>query len=152
MAAKSRIIEFTNEELNDYANRKTNFLYLSEKYHAARGTISNSLRASGRQDVIDRIEFNRTLGASKLSVSQIEKALKRIDGGEAIRSVAIDLDVDHQTLRYHMKKAGVVAKRPEPKIIEEQPKINHVKISNKIKTPKNSFTKYQSLMTSSMQM
>jgi hypothetical protein len=105
--AKKRVIEFTPEEINKYLTGRHTLATLGEIHGAAKPTVSASLHATGRADVIAKIEYNRTQGAAKLTQEQIATVIERVKNGEYPRDIAPELDIDAGALRYHLKKAGI---------------------------------------------
>jgi hypothetical protein len=101
---KKRVIEFTPEEINKYLTGRHTLATLGEIHRAAKPTVSASLHATGRADVIAKIECNRTQGAAKLTQEQIASVIDRVKNGEYPRDIAPELDVDAGALRYHLKK------------------------------------------------
>jgi hypothetical protein len=120
---------------------------------AARLTVSSSLRATGRADVIAKIEYNRTQGAAKLTQDQITAVIERVKKGEYPRDIAPELGVDAGALRHHLKKAGIVIpKAPRLKYEDKQPVVRKVSASIAHLIPKNAYTSIHSMMTRAMQL
>ena len=149
---KKRVIEFTPEEINKYLTGRHTLATLGEIHHAAKPTVSASLHATGRADVIARIEHNRTHGATKLTQEQIATVIERVKNGEYPRDIAPELDVDAGALRYHLKKAGInIPKAPRLEYEDRPATIRKVSTSIAHIIPKNAYTSIHSMMTRSMQ-
>jgi len=149
---KKRVIEFTPEEINKYLTGRHTLASLGEIHRAAKPTVSASLHATGRADVIAKIEYNRTQGAAKLTQEQIAIVIERVKKGEYPRDIAPELDVDAGALRYHLKKAGIVIpKAPRLEYEDEPVSIRKVSASIAHLIPKNAYTSIHSMMTRAMQ-
>ena len=149
---KKRVIEFTPEEINKYLTGRHTLATLGEIYRAAKPTVSASLHATGRADVIAKIEYNRTQGAAKLTQEQIQSVIERVKNGEYPRDIAPELDVDAGALRYHLKKAGVnIPKAPRLEYEDRPATIRKVSVSIAHLIPKNAYTSIHSMMTRAMQ-
>ena len=150
---KKRVIEFTPEEINKYLTGRHTLASLGEIHRAAKPTVSASLHATGRADVIAKIEYNRTQGAAKLTQEQIAVVIERVKKGEYPRDIAPELDVDAGALRYHLKKAGIVIpKAPRLKYEDKPVSIRKVSASIAHLIPKNAYTSIHSMMTKAMQL
>jgi hypothetical protein len=151
--SKKRVIEFTEEEIRRYLIGSHTLASLGEVHVAARLTVSSSLRATGRADVIAKIEYNRTQGAAKLTQDQITAVIERVKKGEYPRDIAPELGVDAGALRHHLKKAGIVIpKAPRLKYEDKQPVVRKVSASIAHLIPKNAYTSIHSMMTRAMQL
>jgi hypothetical protein len=149
---KKRVIEFTPEEINKYLTGRHTLATLGEIHRAAKPTVSASLHATGRADVIAKIEYNRTQGAAKLTQEQIASVIERVKNGEYPRDIAPELDVDAGALRYHLKKAGInTPKAPRLKYEDRPATIRKVSPSIAHLIPKNAYTSIHSMMTRAMQ-
>ena len=149
---KKRVIEFTPEEINKYLTGRHTLASLGEIHRAAKPTVSASLHATGRDDVIAKIEYNRTQGAAKLTQEQIAVVIERVKKGEYPRDIAPELDVDAGALRYHLKKAGIVIpKAPRLEYEDKQPVARKVSASIAHLIHKNAYTSIHSMMTRAMQ-
>ena len=149
---KKRVIEFTPEEINKYLTGRHTLASLGEIHRAAKPTVSASLHATGRADVIAKIEYNRTQGAAKLTQDQIASVIERVKNGEYPRDIAPELDVDAGALRYHLKKAGInIPKAPRLEYEDRPATIRKVSTSVAHLIPKNAYTSIHSMMTRSMQ-
>ena len=149
---KKRVIEFTPEEINKYLTGRHTLASLGEIHGAAKPTVSESLRATGRADVIAKIEYNRTQGAAKLTQEQIAVVIERVKNGEYPRDIAPELDVDAGALRYHLEKAGIkIPKAPRLKYEDKPVSIRKVSASIAHLIPKNAYTSIHSMMTRAMQ-
>jgi hypothetical protein len=149
---KKRVIEFTPEEINKYLTGRHTLATLGEIHRAAKPTVSASLHATGRADVIAKIEYNRTQGAAKLTQEQIAAVIERVKNGEYPRDIAPELDVDAGALRYHLKKAGInTPKAPRLKYEDRPATIRKVSVSIAHLIPKNAYTSIHSMMTRAMQ-
>ena len=149
---KKRVIEFTPEEINKYLTGRHTLASLGEIHRAAKPTVSASLHATGRADVIAKIEYNRTQGAAKLTQEQIAIVIERVKKGEYPRDIAPELDVDAGALRYHLKKAGInIPKAPRLKYEDRPATIRKVSASIAHLIPKNAYTSIHSMMTRAMQ-
>lgn len=152
MKRHNRVIEFTEEEISKYLIGRHTLASLGEIHGAAKSTVSASLRATGRADVIAKIEYNRTQGAAKLTQEQIAVVIERVKNGEYPRDIAPELDVDAGALRYHLKKAGIVIpKAPRLEYEDEPVSIRKVSASIAHLIPKNAYTSIHSMMTRAMQ-
>ena len=150
--SKKRVIEFTPEEINKYLTGRHTLATLGEIHRAAKPTVSASLHATGRADVIAKIEYNRTHGAAKLTQEQIAVVIERVKKGEYPRDIAPELDVDAGALRYHLKKAGIhIPKAPRLKYEDKPVSIRKVSASIAHLIPKNAYTSIHSMMTRAMQ-
>ena len=150
--AKKRVIEFTEDEIRGYLIGHHTLASLGEIHGAAKPTVSASLRATGRADVIAKIEYNRTQGAAKLTQEQIAVVIERVKNGEYPRDIAPELDVDAGALRYHLKKAGIVIPKAPRLEYEDKPaSIRKVSASIAHLIPKTRFTQFHSMMTRAMQ-
>ena len=148
---KKRVIEFTPEEINKYLTGRHTLATLGEIHRAAKPTVSASLHATGRADVIAKIEYNRTQGAAKLTQEQIATVIERVKKGEYPRDIAPELDVDAGALRYHLKKAGInIPKAPRLEYEDRPATIRKVSASVAHLIPKNAYTSIHSMMTRSM--
>jgi hypothetical protein len=148
---KKRVIEFTPEEISKYLTGRHSLATLGEIHRAAKPTISASLHATGRADVIAKIEYNRTQGAAKLTQEQIATVIERVKRGEYPRDIAPELDVDAGSLRYHLKKAGInIPKAPRLEYEDRPETIRKVSPSVAHLIPKNAYTSIHSMMTRSM--
>lgn len=152
MKRPKRVIEFTEEEISKYLIGRHTLASLGEIHGAAKPTVSASLRATGRADVIAKIEYNRTQGAAKLTQEQIAVVIERVKNGEYPRDIAPELDVDAGALRYHLKKAGIVIPKA-PRLEYEDKPVSIRKVSTSIAhlIPKNAYTSIHSMMTRAMQ-
>ena len=151
--SKKRVIEFTEDEIRGYLAKRHTLSTLGEAHNAARDTVSASLRATGRADVIAKIEYNRTQGAAKLTQEQITAVIERVKKGEYPRDIAPELDVDAGALRYHLKKAGIVIqKAPRLEYEDKPPVARKVSASVAHLIPKTRFTRFHSMMTRAMQL
>ena len=149
---KKRVIEFTPEEINKYLTGRHTLATLGEIHRAAKPTVSASLHATGRADVIAKIEYNRTQGAAKLTQEQIQSVIERVKNGEYPRDIAPELDVDAGALRYHLKKAGInIPKAPRLEYEDGPATIRKVSASIAHLIPKNAYTSFHSMMTRAMQ-
>jgi len=149
---KKRVIEFTPEEINKYLTGRHTLATLGEIHRATKTTVSASLHATGRADVIAKIEYNRTQGAAKLTQEQIASVIERVKNGEYPRDIAPELDVDAGALRYHLKKAGInTPKAPRLEYEDRQATIRKVSPSIAHLIPKNAYTSIHSMMTRAMQ-
>ena len=149
---KKRVIEFTEDEIRGYLAKRHTLASLGEIHGAAKPTVSASLRATGRADVIAKIEYNRTQGAAKLTQEQIAVVIERVKKGEYPRDIAPELDVDAGALRYHLKKAGIhIPKAPRLKYEDKPVSIRKVSASIAHLIPKNAYTSIHSMMTRAMQ-
>jgi hypothetical protein len=149
---KKRVIEFTPEEINKYLTGRHTLASLGEIHRAAKPTVSASLHATGRADVIAKIEYNRTQGAAKLTQEQIQSVIERVKNGEYPRDIAPELDVDAGALRYHLKKAGInTPKAPRLEYEDRPATIRKVSTSIARLIPKNAYTSFHSMMTRAMQ-
>ncbi len=149
---KKRVIEFTPEEINKYLTGRHTLATLGEIHRAAKPTVSASLHATGRADVIAKIEYNRTQGAAKLTQEQIQSVIERVKNGEYPRDIAPELDVDAGALRYHLKKAGInIPKAPRLEYEDRPATIRKVSTSIAHIIPKNAYTSFHSMMTRAMQ-
>jgi hypothetical protein len=149
---KKRVIEFTPEEINKYLTGRHTLATLGEIHRAAKPTVSASLHATGRADVIAKIEYNRTQGAAKLTQEQIQSVIERVKNGEYPRDIAPELDVDAGALRYHLKKAGInIPKAPRLEYEDRPATIRKVSASIAHLIPKNAYTSIHSMMTRAMQ-
>ena len=149
---KKRVIEFTPEEINKYLTGRHNLATLGEIHRATKPTVSASLHATGRADVIAKIEHNRTQGAAKLTQEQIASVIERVKNGEYPRDIAPELDVDAGALRYHLKKAGIsIPKAPRLEYEDRPATIRKVSPSIAHLIPKNAYTSFHSMMTRAMQ-
>lgn len=149
---KKRVIEFTEEEISKYLTGRHTLATLGEIHRAAKPTVSASLHATGRADVIAKIEYNRTHGATKLTQEQIQSVIERVKKGEYPRDIAPELDVDAGALRYHLKKAGInIPKAPRLEYEDGPATIRKVSASIAHLIPKNAYTSIHSMMTRSMQ-
>lgn len=150
---KKRVIEFTPEEINKYLTGRHTLASLGEIHRAPKPTVSASLHATGRADVIAKIEYNRTQGAAKLTQDQIAAVIERVKKGEYPRDIAPELDVDAGALRYHLKKAGIVIpKAPRLKYEDRPATIRNVSANVANLIPKTRFTRFHSMMTRVMQL
>ena len=149
---KKRVIEFTEDEIRGYLIGRHTLASLGEIHGAVKPTVSASLRATGRDDVTARIEYNRTQGAAKLTQDQIAAVIERVKKGEYPRDIAPELDVDAGALRYHLKKAGIVIPKA-PRLEYEDKPVSIRKASASIAhlIPKNAYTSIRSMMTRAMQ-
>ena len=153
MKRPKRVIEFTEEEISKYLIGRHTLASLGEIHGATKPTVSASLHATGRADVIAKIEYNRTHGSSKLTQEQIQSVIERVKNGEYPRDIAPELDVDAGALRYHLKKAGIVIpKAPRLEYEDEQPVARKVSASIAHLIPKNAYTSIHSMMTRAMQL
>ena len=149
---KKRVIEFTPEEISKYLTGRHTLATLGEIHRAAKPTVSASLHATGRADVIAKIEYNRTQGAAKLTQEQIQSVIERVKNGEYPRDIAPELDVDAGALRYHLKKAGInIPKAPRLEYEDRPATIRKVSAGIAHLIPKNVYTSIHSMMTRSMQ-
>jgi len=149
---KKRVIEFTPEEINKYLTGRHTLASLGEIHRAAKPTVSASLHATGRADVIAKIEYNRTQGAAKLTQEQIAAVIERVKKGEYPRDIAPELDVDAGALRYHLKKAGIhIPKAPRLEYEDRPATIRNVSANVANLIPKTRFTQFHSMMTRAMQ-
>ena len=150
--SKKRVVEFTEDEIRGYLTKRHTLATLGEAHNAAKDTVSASLRATGRTDVIAKIEYNRTQGAAKLTQEQIADVIERVKKGEYPRDIAPELDVDAGALRYHLKKAGIVIPKA-PRLEYEDKPVSIRKVSASIRhlIPKNAYTSIHSMMTRAMQ-
>ena len=149
---KKRVIEFTPEEINKYLTGRHTLATLGEIHRAAKPTVSASLHATGRADVIAKIEHNRTHGSAKLTQEQIATVIERVKKGEYPRDIAPELDVDAGALRYHLKKAGInIPKAPRLEYEDRPATIRKVSTSIAHLIPKNAYTSIHSMMTRAMQ-
>ncbi len=149
---KKRVIEFTEDEIRGYLIGRHTLTSLGEIHGAAKPTVSASLFATGRADVIAKIEYNRTHGAAKLTQDQIAAVIERVKKGEYPRDIAPELGVDAGALRYHLKKAGIVIpKAPRLKYEDCPTTIRKVSASIAHLIPKNAYTSIHSMMTRAMQ-
>ena len=149
---KKRVIEFTPEEISKYLAGRHTLASLGEIHRAAKPTVSASLHATGRADVIAKIEYNRTQGAAKLTQEQIATVIERVKNGEYPRDIAPELDVDAEALRYHLKKAGIkIKKAPRLKYEDRPATIRKVSPSIAHLIPKNAYTSIHPMMTRAMQ-
>ena len=149
---KKQVIEFTPEEISKYLAGRHTLATLGEIHRAAKPTVSASLHATGRADVIAKIEYNRTQGAAKLTQEQIAAVIERVKNGEYPRDIAPELDVDAGALRYHLKKAGInIPKAPRLEYEDRPETIRKVSPSVAHLIPKNAYTSIHSMMTRSMQ-
>jgi hypothetical protein len=149
---KKRVIEFTEEEISKYLTGRHTLATLGEIHRAAKPTVSASLHATGRADVIAKIEYNRTQGAAKLTQEQIQSVIERVKNGEYPRDIAPELDVDAGALRYHLKKAGInIPKAPRLEYEDRPATIRKVSASIAHLIPKNAYTSIHSMMTRAMQ-
>ena len=149
---KKRVIEFTPEEISKYLTGRHTLASLGEIHRAAKPTVSASLHATGRADVIAKIEYNRTQGAAKLTQEQIASVIERVKNGEYPRDIAPELDVDAGALRYHLKKAGIkIHKAPRLEYEDRPATIRKVSASIAHLIPKNVYTSIHSMMTRAMQ-
>ena len=152
MKRPKRVIEFTEEEIGKYLIGRHTLASLGEIHRAAKPTVSASLHATGRADVIAKIEYNRTQGAAKLTQEQIAAVIERVKKGEYPRDIAPELDIDAGALRYHLKKAGInVPKAPRLEYEDRPATIRKVSPSIAHIIPKNAYTNIHSMMTRSMQ-
>ena len=151
--SKKRVIEFTEDEIRGYLAKRHTLATLGEAHNAAKDTVAASLRATGRSDVIAKIEYNRTQGAAKLTQEQIAIVIERVKKGEYPRDIAPELDVDAGALRYHLKKAGIVIPKA-PRLEYEDKPVSIRKVSASIAhlIPKNAYTSIHSMMTRAMQL
>ena len=150
---KKRVIEFTEEEISKYLTGRHTLASLGEIHRATKPTVPASLHATGRADVIAKIEYNRTQGAAKLTQDQITAVIERVKNGEYPRDIAPELDVDAGALRYHLKKAGIVIpKAPRLKYEDKPVSIRKVSASIAHLIPKNAYTSIHSMMTRAMQL
>ena len=153
MKIHKRVIEFTEEEISKYLIGRHTLASLGEIHGAAKPTVSASLRATGRADVIAKIEYNRTQGAAKLTQEQIAVVIERVKNGEYPRDIAPELDVDAGALRYHLKKAGIVIqKAPRLEYEDTQPVARKVSASVAHLIPETRFTQFHLMMTRAMQL
>ena len=151
--SKKRVIEFTEDEIRGYLTGRHTLASLGEIRGAAKPTVSASLRATGRDDVIAKIEYNRTQGAAKLTQEQIAVVIERVKNGEYPRDIAPELDVDAGALRYHLKKAGIVIqKAPRLEYEDKPPVARKVSASVAHLIPKNAYTSIHLMMTRAMQL
>lgn len=149
---KKRVIEFTQEEISKYLTGRHTLATLGEIHRAAKPTVSASLFATGRADVIAKIEYNRTQGAAKLTQEQIQSVIERVKKGEYPRDIAPELDVDAGALRYHLKKAGIkIPKAPRLEYEDRPATIRKVSAGIAHLIPKNAYTSIHSMMTRAMQ-
>ena len=149
---RKRVIEFTEEEISKYLTGRHTLASLGEIHRAAKPTVSASLHATGRADVIAKIEYNRTQGAAKLTQEQIQSVIERVKKGEYPRDIAPELDVDAEALRYHLKKAGInIPKAPRLEYEDRPATIRKVSTSIAHLIPKNAYTSIHSMMTRAMQ-
>ena len=150
--SKKLVIEFTEDEIRGYLAKRHTLATLGEAHNASKDTVSASLRATGRADVIAKIEYNRTQGAAKLTQEQIAVVIERVKKGEYPRDIAPELDVDAGALRYHLKKAGIVIQKA-PRLEYEDKPVSIRKVSASIAhlIPKNAYTSIHSMMTRAMQ-
>ena len=149
---RKRVIEFTEEEISKYLTGRHTLATLGEIHRAAKPTVSASLHATGRADVIAKIEYNRTQGAAKLTQEQIQSVIERVKNGEYPRDIAPELDVDAGALRYHLKKAGInIPKAPRLEYEDRPATIRKVSTSVAHLIPKNAYTSIHSMMTRAMQ-
>lgn len=149
---KKRVIEFTPEEINKYLTGRHSLATLGEIHRAAKPTVSASLHATGRADVIAKIEYNRTQGAAKLTQEQIQSVIERVKNGEYPRDIAPELDVDAGALRYHLKKAGInIPKAPRLEYEDRPATMRKVSTSIAHLIPKNAYTSIHLMMTRAMQ-
>ena len=149
---KKRVIEFTEEEISKYLTGRHTLATLGEIHRAAKPTVSASLHATGRADVIAKIKYNRTQGAAKLTQDQIASVIERVKNGEYPRDIAPELDVDAGALRYHLKKAGInIQKAPRLEYEDRPATIRKVSASIAHLIPKNAYTSIHSMMTRAMQ-
>ena len=149
---RKRVIEFTEEEISKYLTGRHTLATLGEIHRAAKPTVSASLHATGRADVIAKIEHNRTHGSAKLTQEQIATVIERVKKGEYPRDIAPELDVDAGALRYHLKKAGInIPKAPRLEYEDRPATIRKVSTSIAHLIPKNAYTSIHSMMTRAMQ-
>ena len=150
--SKKRVIKFTEDEIRGYLIGRHTLASLGEIHGVAKPTVSASLRATGRADVIAKIEYNRTQGAAKLTQEQITAVIERVKNGEYPRDIAPELDVDAGALRYHLNKAGIVIPKAPRLEYEDKPaSIRKVSASIAHLIPKNAYTNIHSMMTRAMQ-
>ena len=150
--AKKRVIEFTEDEIRGYLIGRHTLATLGDIHGATKPTVSASLRATGRADVIAKIEYNRTQGAAKLTQEQIAVVIERVKKGEYPRDIAPELDVDAGALRYHLKKAGInIPKAPRLEYEDRPATIRKVSAGIAHIIPKNAYTSIHSMMTRAMQ-
>ena len=150
--SKKRVIEFTEDEIRGYLAKRHTLATLGEAHNASKDTVSRSLLALGRDNIKDRIEENRVRGSAKLSLRQIEEIIARTESGEYPIDFAYEYDMDVSAIRYHLRKAGVKARRAQPKQWED-PTPQRLVLRRKIADiiPNTRFTRFHSMMTRAMQ-
>ena len=150
--SKKRVIEFTEDEIRGYLAKRHTLATLGEAHNAAKDTVSRSLLALGREDIKARFEENRVRGSAKLSLRQIEEIIARTESGEHPIDFAYEYDMDVSAIRYHLRKAGVKARRAQPKQWED-PTPQRLVLRRKIADiiPNTRFTQFHSMMTRAMQ-
>ena len=151
--SKKRVIEFTEDEIRGYLAKRHTLATLGEAHNAAKDTVSRSLLALGREDIKARVEENRVRGSAKLSLRQIEEIICRTENGEYPIDFAYEYDMDVSAIRYHLRKAGVTARRAQPKQWED-PTPQRLVLRRKIADiiPNTRFTRFHSMMTRAMQL
>ena len=151
--SKKRVIEFTEDEIRGYLAKRHTLATLGEAHNASKDTVSRSLLALGRDNIKDRIEENRVRGSAKLSLRQIEEIIARTENGEHPIDFAYEYDMDVSAIRYHLRKAGVKARRAQPKQWED-PTPQRLVLRRKIADiiPNTRFTRFHSMMTRAMQL
>ena len=96
---KKRVIEFTEDEIRGYLAKRHTLATLGEAHNAAKGPVSRSLLALGREDIKARFEENRVRGSAKLSLRQIEEIIARTESGEYPIDFADEYDRDVSAIR-----------------------------------------------------
>jgi len=148
MGTKRKEINFTNQELSDYIERRIFMPELATKYGVNKDTVRLRLRDLNRDDINATIDLNRAQSNTKMTDSVFQCVLDDYNSNMSMEDISDKYHMTPVTINTHLRNRGIpTRKRPESKRPRRDAKPRFVFNAD---IPKTIFVKYQKMFTQSM--
>jgi len=148
MGTKRKEINFTNQELSDYIERRIFMPELAAKYGVNKDTVRLRLRDLNRADINATIDLNRAQSNKKMTDSVFQSVLDDYNSDMSMEDISDKYHMTSVTINTHLRNRGIpTRKRPKSKQPRRDAKPGVV--FNAV-IPKTSFVRYQKMFTQSM--
>ena len=148
MGTKRIVVNFTEQEIADYVERRIFMPALASKYGVTKDTIASRLRDLNRDDVNATISANNKAATVRLSASTIDAIIFDYNSGVKMTDIEFKYGISVPTINKYLKENGVKSRvKPERSV-----KVNTAtrKTADDIYVPKTRFTIPHLMLTKSM--
>ncbi len=148
MGTKRIIINFTQQELQDYCEGRITMFTLADKHGVSKDTISSRLSDLNNKEVTAAMKRNRDKSNVKMTDAILESIIDDYDDGMKMEDIVDKYHMTAPTINKYLRMQGIPVRNRPPKTSAQV--LSRNREASKVRIPKTPFTIPHRMFTQSM--